>query len=314
MDTESISLSIVIPLYCEGSHVNKLVNEIRKYLKDLFELWELVLVDDGSTDDTWTQIEKQTQNVPLLQGIKLSRNFGKEAALCAGLEIARGEIIVVLDGDLQHPPELIPDMVRIRKETGVNIVEAVKKSRGEESIINRIFSRLFYGLFTRLSGFNLRKASDYKLFDRQVRDAWLKMGEKNLFFRGMIAWLGFKREQISFAVKERKQGKSGWSTIGLIKLALVGLTAFSGALLHVPTLLGIIFFVFALFLGFYSLCMKFSGSAVSGFTTVILLQLVIGSLFLVSLGIMGEYLARIYEETKGRPRYIVDKIIESKGH
>lgn len=305
MSNSSTTLSVVVPLYCEEEQVRKLYLSLETYIQRQVDSWELILVDDGSTDNTWGEIETLSHASSNLRAIRLSRNFGKESALCAGLEAARGDAILVLDGDLQHPPSLIPDMIRIWKEKGVNIVEAVKEDRGKESFVNKCCSSLFYGLFSRFSGFDLRGASDFKLIDRQVRDAWLKMGERNLFFRGMIAWLGFRREPIPFAVEERADGKSRWSTLGLIRLALTGFTSFSGAFLRLPSVLGVFFFIFAVILGIDALYMKFSGKAVSGFTTVILLLLIIGSLLLICLGIIGEYLARIYEEVKRRPRYII---------
>ena len=248
------------------------------------------------------------QHPSIITAVRLSRNFGKENALCAGLETARGDAVIVMDGDLQHPPELIPKMIHIWHQSDADIVEAMKVSRGQESVISKIGSKVFYAIFNYLSGYNLKGASDYKLLDRKVVDAWLRMGERNLFFRGMTAWLGFKRVKIPFEVPVRIGGKSAWSTIKLIKLAIIGLTAFSSLPLHLITLLGCLFLVSAVPIGLQALYLKFIGRAVDGFTTVIVLLLIIGGLLMISLGIIGLYLARIYEEVKGRPRYLISEI------
>ncbi len=306
----NIVCSIVIPVYSESSHLSKVFTTINRVIYSLQTLYEFVLVDDGSPDNTWDVIKELAQQHPyIIKAVRLSRNFGKESALCAGLEIATGEVVIIMDGDLQHPPELIPEMLRLWHKSDADIVEAIKISRGKESLISKIGAQLFYAILNKLSAYNLRGASDYKLLDRKVVDAWLKMGERNLFFRGMTAWLGFRRVQIPFEVPPRIGGKSGWSIFKLIKLAITGLTAFSSLPLHLITFSGCVFLIFAVVLGLQTLFFKLIGRAVDGFTTVILLQLIIGSLLMISLGIIGLYLARIYEEVKGRPRYIISEKI-----
>ncbi len=304
-------LSVIVPLFCEGSLLGEVLVKIHEVLESLNKSYELILVDDGSTDSTWTVIEAEAKRYPTLRAIRLSRNFGKESALCAGLEMARGQAVVTIDGDLQHPPELIPKMVRLWEQSKADVVEAVKERRGRESFTNRMGAKLFYIILDRLSGYTLNSTSDYKLMDRRVVDAWLKMGERNLFFRGMIAWLGFKRVRIPFRVSERLEGQSGFSIFRLIRLAITAVTAFSSLPLHIVTLLGGVFLFFAIILGIQTLYKKITGDAVSGFATVILLQLIIGSLLMISLGIIGEYIARIFEEVKNRPRYVVAEIIDN---
>ena len=302
--------SIVIPVYREGSHLSLVLEIISQELEPLRGLYELILVDDGSPDNTWEVIRELSSDYPMLTALRLSRNFGKEYALCAGLETAKGEAIIVMDGDLQHPPSLIPKMSRIWNETNVEIVEAVKIVRGKESLVGKIGSHLFYTILKNLSGYNLSGASDYKLLDRKVVNSWLQMGERNLFFRGMTAWLGFQRVQIPFEVPERVGGKSGWSIFKLVKLAITGVTAFYSLPLHFVTFSGVVFLFFAIVIGIQTLFLKFTGQAVSGFATVIILLLIIGSLLMISLGIIGEYIAKIYEEVKRRPRYLIAEKIE----
>ncbi len=306
-------LSIIIPCYQEGNHLSFVLEEIVKYVEPMQISYELVIVDDGSQDRTWEVIQELSSIYTTLIALRLSRNFGKESALCAGLEIARGQAAIIIDGDLQHPPNLIPEMVSIWKKLGIELVEAIKISRGKESLLNKFGSKLFYKLLNNSSSYNLRGASDYKLLDRKIIDAWLKMGERNLFFRGMVAWLGFRKYTIPFETQERIAGKSGWSIPKLIRLAITGITAFSSLPLQIITFFGFVFLGFALVLGIQTLYLKIFGQAFSGFTTVIILLLIIGSLLMISLGIIGEYIARVYEEVKGRPRYVVmDKIDEKQ--
>jgi len=303
-------ISVVIPLYNEGLHVKELLSDLKTALQQIGCRFEVVLVDDGSPDDTWAKIKDAAQILGNVRAVRLSRNFGKELALCAGLERARGNAVIVMDGDGQHPPSLLPLLIEKWRASGVDIVEAVKLKRGRESVASRIGALTFYVILNKLSGFELKGASDFKLIDRRVRDTWLAMRERNVFFRGMTAWMGFRTIQIPFEVGPRRAGKSGWSYLRRAKLALIGITTFSSFPLRLVTFAGMIFFLFAVGLGIQTLYLKLAGRAFTGFATVILLELIIGSLLMISLGIIGEYLARIYEEVKGRPRYIVSESIE----
>jgi polyisoprenyl-phosphate glycosyltransferase len=305
-------ISVVIAAYQESAGLGETLAAVQKELERVGEPWELILVDDGSSDNTWEIIREESRGQPAIRALRFSRNFGKEAALCAGMDICRGSAVITMDADLQHPPSLISDLIRTWRQTGANIVEAVKTEYVNESLLDRTRRKAFYVLLKWLSGFDLGGASDFKLMDRRVRAAWLKMSEKNIFFRGMIAWLGFKRAEVPFQVPERAAGTSQWSFLRLVGLAITGLTAFSAAPLRLATWVAVTFFVLAVLLSIYALVLKFAGMALSGFTTVIILQLVIGSLTFLVLGIMGEYLGRVYAEVKDRPRYIVaDRIDHS---
>jgi glycosyltransferase involved in cell wall biosynthesis len=312
MDNGSLStrlVSVVIPLYKEGSHLGAFLTDLKSALDQARHPFEIVLVDDGSPDDTWERIKDEARTLPNLRALRLSRNFGKELALCAGLERARGDAVVVMDGDGQHPPSLLPVMIEKWKISGADIVQAVKIKRGRESLTSKLGAFLFYLILNQLSGFELKGASDFKLINRKATDTWLAMRERNVFFRGMTAWMGFNTVQVPFEVATRRTGKSGWSYLKRAKLALIGITTFSSFPLHFVTFAGVIFFIFAVGLGIQTLYLKLAGRAFTGFATVILLELIIGSLLMISLGIIGEYLARIYEEVKGRPRYIVSESI-----
>lgn len=304
-------ISVVIPIFCEADHLPATITAVRRALEECNILYELVLVDDGSSDNTWNTITIEAKASPAISALRLSRNFGKEAALCAGLERARGDAVILMDADGQHPPSLLPEMVRTWRTSGVDIVEAVKTKRGRESLPDKLGALLFYFVLNRLSGFDFKGASDFKLMNRKAVNAWLAMHERNVFFRGMARWMGFRSAQIPFEVVPRSGGHSNWSPLKRLKLALIGLTAFSSFPLQLVTFAGAIFFVFSVLLGIQTLYLKITGRAVSGFTTVILLELIIGSFLMISLGIIGEYLARIYEEVKGRPRYIITESINS---
>jgi glycosyltransferase involved in cell wall biosynthesis len=302
-------ISVVIPLYNEGSHLRELLSDLKTALQETGCRFEVILVDDGSPDDTWENIKEKAQAFPSLRAVRLSRNFGKELALCAGLERAHGDAVVVMDGDGQHPPSLLPVMVEEWRSSGADIVHAVKTKRGREPVAGKVGAFLFYLILNKLSGFDLKGASDFKLVNRKVTDTWLAMRERNVFFRGMTAWMGFSTVKVPFQVVARRGGRSGWSYLRRAKLALIGITTFSSFPLHLVTFAGVIFFIFAVGLGIQTLYLKLAGRALTGFATVILLELIIGSLLMISLGIIGEYLARIYEEVKGRPRYIVTESI-----
>jgi len=303
--TENTCLTIAIPVFSEGKQLGDNLACIRNILKKLDCSFKFLIVDDGSTDNTWEVLTQLRRSWPELHAVRFSRNFGKEAAICAALSLVESDVVIIMDSDLQHPPELIPNMFELWKNNGYKVVEAVKVDRGKEKLVNKIGAKLFYFILNNLSGYNLSGDSDYKLLDRQVIDAWRKIEERHTFFRGMSAWIGFEKTKIPFEVPERSNGTSRWSFTGLMRLALNAVTSFSTIPLHIVTFLGIALFVGSVFLGIQTLYMKFVGKAVSGFATIILLNLIIGSGIMISLGVIGEYIARIYEEVKHRPRYLI---------
>ena len=304
-------VSVVIPVYREAAEIRAFLAAVRDQLTRSGASYELVVVDDGSPDQSWPAIGEEAKSDPNLRALRLSRNFGKESAVCAGLEIARGDAVIVMDADGQHPPTLIPELLSQWQSSGADIVEAVKVRRGRESLSSKLGALLFYQLLNKLSGFRFKGASDFKLMNRKAVNAWLQMPERNVFFRGMTVWMGFKTVQVPFEVGPRSAGQSAWSALKRLKLALVGITAFSSFPLHFVTFAGGVFLIVSVVLGVQTIYLKLAGRAVSGFATVILLELVIGSLLMISLGVIGEYLARIYEEVKRRPRYVVMESINA---
>ena len=309
--TKKPLLSVILPAYNEEASVPRAAQVICTLLEQADIRHEVIFIDDGSKDDTWTMILAQAASHPQVRGVRFSRNFGKEAAIFAGLAQARGNCVVVLDCDLQHPPEKILEMYRLW-EQGYQVVEGVKVSRGKESPLHTLAARTFYSLISRATGIDMSRASDFKLLDRRAVDTLLAMREKNAFFRALSSWIGFSTTQVEFEVQPRLEGTSKWSFRSLTKYALVNLTSFSAAPLQLITLLGVMVFLCSVVLGIWSLWQKLSGQALEGFTTVILLQLIIGSVLMICLGIIGYYVARIYEEIKDRPRYIVADSCEGK--
>jgi glycosyltransferase involved in cell wall biosynthesis len=301
-------LSLVIPAFNEAAALPATLDAVAAAARSAGLPFEMIVVDDGSTDATWRVLVARTPVVTELRAIRLSRNFGKEGAIAAGLDAARGDAVIVLDADLQHPPALIPEMVRLWTTEGWHVVEAVKSDRGEEAWLHRAAAHSFYRAAGLMTGRTLEEASDFKLLDRRVVDAWRQFGERATFFRGLVSWLGFRRTQVRFEVPPRATGRSRWSWVALMRLAIQSVTSFSALPLQLVTLLGVGILLLALIVGVQALRLWYEGLALPGFTTVILLQLIIGGFLMMSLGIIGTYVARIYDEVKGRPRYVVQEI------
>ena len=305
-------LSIILPSYNEEKMIPIAAQRLGEILIPENIDYELVFVDDGSKDSTWQQIQDVAKADSHVVGVHFSRNFGKEAAMFAGLEEAKGDCCVVIDCDLQHPPEKIVDMYRLWEE-GYEVVEGIKEDRGEESGMHRFAANSFYGIISKLTGIDMGSSSDFKLLDRKVVDTLNQLPERNVFFRALSFWVGFKKTEVSYRVQERMEGESKWSTKSLIKYAITNITSFSSAPLHIVTILGFIMAAVAVIFSVISLVQKFMGVALGGFTTVIVLLLFIGSVLMISLGIMGYYIARIYDEIKGRPKYIVSRVCGREG-
>lgn len=299
-------LSVVLPAYNEEASVPQAVRVIGGVLEEAGVPFELVFIDDGSRDGTWAAIEEEARQRPWVRGVRFSRNFGKEAAIFAGLAQAEGACVAVMDCDLQHPPEKLREMYRLWQE-GYQVVEGIKVSRGKENPLHTFAARRFYAMISKATGIDMSKASDFKLLDRRAVDLLLAMREKNSFFRALSSWIGFSTAQVEFEVQPRFEGKSRFSVWSLIKYAIQSVTAFSSVPLQIVTLLGMAVFFCSVCLGVWSLWQKLSGQALEGFTTVILLELLIGSILMICLGIIGYYIAKIYDEIKDRPRYIVSK-------
>ncbi len=308
---KSAMLSVIIPSYNENENIRRTAQTIAGILSDAAIEYELIFVDDGSRDTTWAEICAAHDSDPCVHGLGFSRNFGKEGAIFAGLKNARGDCAVVIDCDLQHPPELIPQMYQLW-QGGAEVVEAIKRSRGKEGLFHKIFARSFYKMMKSSSGINLDGASDFKLLDRKVINALNELPERITFFRALSSWVGFTTERVEFDVQPRAAGKSKFSMKSLFRFALNNITSFTDVPIRLITWVGVIFGIMALVLGIQTLVKYFCGQAAEGFSTVILLILITGACVLLGVGVIGYYLSKIYEEIKQRPRYIVARTTGGK--
>ena len=303
-------LSIVLPAYNEEQNIANTVKVLSEILEQNKIDYELVFISDGSRDGTYAEIVKAAAENPRVKGAEFSRNFGKEAGIFAGLELASGDAVIVMDCDLQHPPQLIPQMWKLWQD-GVEVVEGVKSDRGKESLGYKLSAGLFYRIMSKLIKIDMSASSDFKLLDRKVVDVLLGLPERNTFFRALSFWAGFRTESLPYEVQERQFGKSKWSFWSLMKYAVSNVTSFSTLPLQLVTVLGVISILFSVVLAIQTLVRFLMGNSLGGFTTVILLILIIGGFLMLSLGIIGHYIARIYEEVKGRPKYIISHVTEN---
>ena len=304
-------LSVIIPAYNEELSVERAYYTISEILEKAQIDNEIIFIDDGSTDTTYKKIENLADKEKNIYGLHFSRNFGKEAAISAGLASAKGDAVVVIDCDLQHPPEKIVEMYHLWQE-GYEIVEGIKKTRGKESKMHGFAARKFYRVISLVVGFDMSNASDFKLLDRKVVDILNRIPERKGFFRAISFWVGFNKTTVEFEVNERLEGESKWSAIGLLKYAISNISAYSTAPMQIVTVLGVMMLIITAIFSVWALIDKIRGIALEGITTVIIILIFIGSIMMISLGIIGYYVARIYDEIKGRPKYIVSATCRSK--
>jgi glycosyltransferase involved in cell wall biosynthesis len=299
-------VSVVVPAHNEAQGIAQATQVIGGVLDGCGVRWEIVVVDDGSGDDTFERVSELARRDPRIKGIRFSRNFGKESALLAGLAHAAGQAVITIDADLQHPPSLIPQMIE-HWRGGAKVVDAVKRSRDTDGALTRLRARVFNALLTRLGGIRVENSSDFKLLDRVVVDTVVRlMPERLRFYRGLTEWVGYPRVSLPFDVAERHTGEGKWTLWKLIELALTATISFTSAPLRIVTVLGFLTLAFGFVVGAEALVGWARGFAVSGFTTTIATLLIIGSAIMISLGIIGEYIAKIYDEIKARPAYLVD--------
>ncbi len=300
-------LSVVLPAHNEADGIVHTLEKIAQVLRGCDLSFELIVVDDGSRDDTYLRVEEAAGRLAWVRGLRFSRNFGKEAALLAGLRAARGRAVVTMDADLQHPPGAIPEMLKCWRD-GAKVVHAVKRDRSTDSRAARARAQVFNGLIARLGKIDLHNASDFKLLDREAVDVLVRaLPERGRFYRGLAQWIGFRQAEVLFDVAPRYAGHSRWSVLGLIELATTAILSFTSAPLRIVTLLGVLTLVFAVLVGGEALWSWWQDEAAAGFLTLEFTLLTIGSFIMISLGIVGEYIAKIYEELKGRPPYLVER-------
>jgi dolichol-phosphate mannosyltransferase len=312
MDNADIKLSIIIPVFNEASVLPRLIKDIKDILDKSGNAYELIFIDDGSEDSTWDVLNRVARSSDRIRAIRFTRNFGKEAAIQAGLRLSRGKAAIIMDADLEHPPELLLQMISLWEKEGYDVVEGVKTCRQKETFMSKAGSTFFYKTLSVLTGYDMKKDTDYKLLDRKVVDLYLSLREQGRFFRALIPYLGFKTARLPFNPGNRREGRPGFSFLKRCNLAITAITSFSSLPLHVVTLLGVLTLLFSFFLGVQTFYKKLNGEAVEGFTTVIVIILIIGSILMIALGIIGEYIARIFEEIKDRPPFVIAETLNSE--
>jgi len=302
-------ISVVVPAHNEAAGIARATEVIGGVLDNSAVRWEIIVIDDGSRDGTFDRVREIAKSDARIKGLRFSRNFGKESALLAGLNCAAGDAVITIDADLQHPPGLIPQMIE-HWRSGAKVVDAVKRSRETDSALTRLRARLFNALLSRLGGIRIENSSDFKLLDRVVVDTIAHMlPERRRFYRGLADWVGYQRISIPFDVAERESGQGKWTLWKLIELALTATISFTSAPLRIVTVLGLFTLVFGFLVGAEALFGWARGRSVSGFVTMIATFLIIGSTIMISLGIIGEYIAKIYDEIKARPLYLVEDAV-----
>ena len=299
------TVSIVTPAYCEAGNLLKLYQELVAVLSTAELTWELIIVDDGSTDGTWSEIFALHREDPRVKGLRLSRNFGHQYALFAGLSNAAGQVVITMDADLQHPPAVIPQLLRSWRQ-GSKIVHTVRIDHDNTLWRKKVTSRLFYRIFSLLSGVELSAGmADFRLIDRQVVNELLQFNEGHLFLRGLIHWVGYPSSKLEFRCRERFSGKTKYNFRRMLKFAWTGVTSFSVVPLRLAIILGSIT-SFTAFCGLaYAVWGKLFDKAVPGWASVVGIESLLFGILFMMLGIIGEYVGRILEEVRGRPRYIV---------
>jgi glycosyltransferase involved in cell wall biosynthesis len=303
---EDIEISVVIPVYNEGPNINLLCDRVMPILERITPAWEIVFIDDGSQDATAAAIRARHAGEPRIGAVTFSRNFGKEIAIAAGLDHARGRAVIIMDADLQHPPEMIETFVRRWRE-GYVMVYGQRLSRENESPLRRGFARMFYRLFDRFGEMHLPTgAGDFRLIDRKGVEVLRSLGERARFSKGLYAWMGFPAVGVPFAVEERQHGATKWSFRKLLRFAFDGITSFSTVPLRIWTYLGGLISLFALASAIYFVFEALiRGVETPGYPSLIVSILFFAGVQLMSLGMIGEYVGRIFAEVKRRPLYVV---------
>ncbi len=306
---EGPRLSVVIPAKDEQAGLGAVLDAVYAVLGECGLAHEVIVVDDGSRDGTFERLRDLLPRYPGLRGVRLSRNYGKEAALLAGLRAATGDAVITMDADLQHPPALIREMVA-RWRQGARVVHGVKRKASGARRRDRLASSAFNRLMRWLAGIEMRHASDFTLLDRLAVDVIVRqLPERQRFYRALTRWVGFRQDTVTFDVPPRSKGRSAWSFARLFDLAATGIVSFTSLPLRLVTVLGVLTLLFAVVVAVETLWSWFTGTSVSGYATIEITLLFTGSSIMISLGILGEYVARIYDEVKGRPGYLVEEEI-----
>lgn len=308
MNPETKKISFVIPVYNEVKCLNELYNRIVSNAGKTGYFFEIVFVDDGSSDGSYSAIQKIKERDERVRGVKFSRNFGHQMALLCGLEHAAGDVIIMMDADLQHPPELIPELIK-QWESGIPIVNTIRKSVRSESLFKKCTSDFFYEVFSILTGLKIgENTADFRLLDRKVVEQIKSVSESVLFLRGMITWIGFKQTSIHYVPAARFAGETKYNLRKMLEFGIDGLTSFSILPLRFATVLGLLIIVINLIYLMYALLVFFVfGGTEKGWTSVVFIISLYSAIQIFLIGLVGEYIAKIHLETKKRPRYIIEE-------
>ena len=302
-------VSILVPCYNEEASLPKLYEEVSKLMnsEDSYD-WELFFINDGSRDRTIDIIKELYEKDHRISYVDLARNFGKENAMLAGFDYVKGDCMVIMDADLQDPPSLIPEMLKYWEE-GYDDVYAKRNSRGKESWLRKKLSMLFYTILDHSTRYEvLRNVGDFRLLDRKCVNALKQLRENERYTKGLFCWIGYKKKEIMFDRGDRVAGQSNWGYHALFNLAIEGITSFTTAPLRIATFIGLIVAVWALgYMGWIIAKVLIWGDPVQGYPTIMTVMLFLGAIQLIAIGILGEYIARIFNESKGRPTYLINE-------
>ncbi len=301
-----IEISVVVPIYNEEKVVNELYERLKNAVTQLSMNYELIFVNDGSKDRSQIELLELSKIDTRVKYINFTRNFGHQIAVTAGLDNCKGKVVVIIDGDLQDPPELIPDMFKKYGE-GYDVVYAKRKERKGESLFKKVTAKLFYRILQKITAINIPlDTGDYRLMNKKVVDYLRQMPEQNKFLRGQIAWLGFKSTEVLFIRDERKHGKTGYSFSKMLHFAMDAITGLSDKPLQFVTRIGFAFSLLSMVISFYALYSHFVlERTITGWTSLIISSMFIGGIQLISIGIIGEYISRINKNVLKRPMYII---------
>lgn len=317
MNENNLTLSLVVPCYNEEENVELFFDEVNKAFDGKVDDYEFVFINDGSKDKTYDRLKKlfeehkQNHNIQI---ISFSRNFGKEAAMYAGLTKSKGDKVCIIDADLQQKPEVVLQMLDVMENNPhIDCVAAYQEKRKEGKVISK-FKSLFYKIINKITEIDfVNGASDFRLMKRNMVDAVLKMTEYHRFSKGLFAWVGFNTEYIPYEAADRENGKSKWNFKSLLKYAIEGIVAFSTAPLKVSTFSGSVFSAMAIFYMIFVIIKKLvSGNDVPGYTTIVVLVLFLGGVQLISIGLIGEYLSKMYIQVKNRPVYLIKEYLDTQ--
>lgn len=297
-------LSIIVPCYNEEESLDTFYQTVQATLKPLKMDIEYIFVDDGSKDGTLLKLKELHKADGHVHFVSFSRNFGKEAAVFAGLRESSGDAVVVLDADLQHPPSVILEMASLWEE-GYEVIEGKKSSRGRESFFHKLMAATFYKMISGFMKMDMNDSSDYKFMDRKVVDVLCSLKERNTFFRALSFWTGFRTTTIDYEVQDRVAGTTKWSSVALVRYACNNLISFTNAPLYMIVVVGLLFFVIGLILTIDAVVDHYMGIAVDGYPTLLVLLVIATGCIMFSIGVVGIYIAKIYDEIKERPQYII---------